>query len=1147
VTSTDLIRGDVLAIQRLLPTLLLLAWTSQAAAQSPIPSTPTEGSVTTEQIETAIEAVQARDGLDEELRGQIVDLLRDSQAQIQNKVASEAAAEAFEQSLETAPAETARLREQLETRATTTPTPAELGVSDGMALDQIEQLLSREAAALAGVQTRLAGLESEIETQADRPGIARQRLNEIRARLDELSVQINADPPPGESAILTDARKLNAELRRDARAAELRRLDQELLSNSVRLELRRAQRDVAAREAAEAQQRVDLLQALVNSQRQVSVQQAQAEAARAERAASGSHPEIRSIAQRNTKLINELPAIAAAIERTTERLAEVESAVQEIEQSLVRARQRLDVGGVSQAIGRLLVEERRNLPQVSQYRSEVRDRRRTLSEIGLAQVEIEEMRRDLSPLDPVIEDTMQAVADDVTDPGELAALRDQVRQLLVDRRAVLTQAGRTYTSYLRALSDLDVAQRRLLAATNEYRDFLDQHLLWIPSTGIIGAVTIVELGDAFSWLASPGAWMTVGRSLVDSLRSNALPAALMLLLLAALSVSRRPLNVRFKAINARVGRLSTDSIGLTLAALGLSLVRALPLPLLLWSSGVALEHSGTTHDLTLALSAALKVVAPMLYNLLLFRVVFARNGVARVHFGWQTDNLDVIRRQLDRLILVGVPLVALAVVSYASPDPVYRESLGRIAFIVFMLLLAFVIRPLSDPRKGSAAGYYQRRPDSWLSKLRWLWFVLEVGVPVGLALLAALGYLYTAATLTGHLIDTIWLVLTLVIVNLVILRWLALARRKIAWRQALEKRAARLAEKHDEGDAEHEPDEPAVERKPLDLDAVDQQTRRLSNAGLVFVGVVLGWGIWSGVLPALGVFEEISLWARPETIDGVETSVPVTLADLLLGLFVAGVTWIAAKNLPGLMEVAVLQRLDLQPGSGYTINTLLRYSVVTIGVISVLSIIGWNWSRIQWLVAALSVGLGFGLQEIVANFVSGLIILFERPVRVGDTVTVGELTGTVTRVRIRATTIRDWDRKEIIVPNKAFITEQVINWTLSDPITRIVVPVGVSYGSDVGLAHRVMQETLAKMPLVAEEPPPMVYFMGFGESSLDFNLYVYSRELSDRLPLMHAVHSEILEALRANGIEIPFPQRDLHLRSVDDQARIIGRPPPEHE
>ena len=343
-----------------------------------------------------------------------------------------------------------------------------------------------------------------------------------------------------------------------------------------------------------------------------------------------------------------------------------------------------------------------------------------------------------------------------------------------------------------------------------------------------------------------------------------------------------------------------------------------------------------------------------------------------------------------------------------------------------------------------------------------------------------------------------------------------------------------------ESESKTEGELPDVEIKPLDLDAIDQQTRRLVNAVLVFVGVLLGWGIWSDFVPALGILDQVSLWSRTVTLDGQEVSAPVTLADLLLALVVAAVTTIAAKNLPGLMEITVLQRMTLQHGSRYAINTLLRYVVTMIGAVAILNIIGWDWSRIQWLVAALSVGLGFGLQEIVANFVSGLVILFERPVRVGDTVTVGQLTGKVSRVRIRATTIIDWDRKEILVPNKAFITEQVINWTLSDPITRIVIPVGISYSSDVNLAHRVMEETLRNLPLVLDEPEPKVYFMGFGDSSLDFSLRVYSRELEDRLPLTHAVHKEILAALRRYGIEIPFPQRDLHVRSVSPDVKGFG-------
>jgi potassium efflux system protein len=382
------------------------------------------------------------------------------------------------------------------------------------------------------------------------------------------------------------------------------------------------------------------------------------------------------------------------------------------------------------------------------------------------------------------------------------------------------------------------------------------------------------------------------------------------------------------------------------------------------------------------------------------------------------------------------------------------------------------------------------------------------------------------------MLETIWRLLAFGVVYLIVLRWFALARRKLARQLAAEELQAKLAaeKSHSEGDSEG--DAPLATEPPLDIDEVDQQTKTLLRSVLVVITVFVVWSIWADMLPAFTVMDKVSLWGQTVTVDGAQVIVPVTLGNVALALLIAVVTSIVSKNLPGLLEIAILQRLTLEPGSRYAIKTLVRYVVVTTGTIWVLNIIGWNWSQIQWLVAALSVGLGFGLQEIVANFVSGLVILFERPVRVGDTVTVGQLTGTVSRVRIRATTITDWDRKEIIVPNKSFITEQVINWTLTDPITRIVVEVGISYGSDVELAHKVMAEVLSKLPVVLDDPPPKVYFTGFGDSSLDFTLHAYVRQLSDRLPMIDEIHRTIFKALREHGIQIPFPQRDLHIRST---------------
>jgi potassium efflux system protein len=193
---------------------------------------------------------------------------------------------------------------------------------------------------------------------------------------------------------------------------------------------------------------------------------------------------------------------------------------------------------------------------------------------------------------------------------------------------------------------------------------------------------------------------------------------------------------------------------------------------------------------------------------------------------------------------------------------------------------------------------------------------------------------------------------------------------------------------------------------------------------------------------------------------------------------------------------------------------------------------GIGWSSVQWLVAAMTVGLGFGLQEIFANFVSGIIILFERPVRVGDIVTVGGGTGTVTQIRMRATTITDSDRKEFIVPNKKFITDEVINWTLSDPITRVVIRVGIAYGSDIQLAHRLLLRAAKKHPLVVDEPEPTALFAGFGPSTLDFELRAFIPNRDAHATVLHDLNTAIDRSFRDAKIELAFPQQDLHIRSL---------------
>jgi potassium efflux system protein len=269
--------------------------------------------------------------------------------------------------------------------------------------------------------------------------------------------------------------------------------------------------------------------------------------------------------------------------------------------------------------------------------------------------------------------------------------------------------------------------------------------------------------------------------------------------------------------------------------------------------------------------------------------------------------------------------------------------------------------------------------------------------------------------------------------------------------------------------------------------------------------------------------------------------VAITLADLFRSVLIGLLTLALIRALPGLLEATLFRRAG--PGERYAYSTIIKYAVVLVGLAMAFDAIGIGWSSIQWLVAAVGLGLGFGLQEIFANFISGLIILFERPIRVGDTVSVGQVSGTVSRIRIRATWITAFDRKELIVPNKEFVTGQLINWTLSDAILRVSIPVGVAYGSDTDRVIEVLTQVARESRRVLRDPPPQALFLSFGDSSLSFELRVFVRNAEQLFPVRHDVHMGIDKAFREAGIEIAFPQRDLHLRSMPaDWRGPRGRP-----
>ncbi len=264
--------------------------------------------------------------------------------------------------------------------------------------------------------------------------------------------------------------------------------------------------------------------------------------------------------------------------------------------------------------------------------------------------------------------------------------------------------------------------------------------------------------------------------------------------------------------------------------------------------------------------------------------------------------------------------------------------------------------------------------------------------------------------------------------------------------------------------------------------------------------------------------------------------ISVTLGGVLLFLFSVWLAFWAAKTVRLVLQDEILPKVSLPRGVANSVSSLTYYAMVVLGLMVALAAAGFEVSQLAIVIGALSVGIGFGLQNVVNNFVSGLILMFERPIQPGDVVEVTGTSGKVREIGMRATTLTTFEGADVVVPNGALLNEKLINWTLSDMDRRIDVNVGVAYGSDPKRVLELLMEVTRSTPGIAELPAPAVLFVGFGASSLDFSIRSWTNNFGDWVKIRSDLHVRVYEALQQDGIEIPFPQQDLHLRSVSNTA-----------
>ena len=1104
--------------------------------------TPTTRPLTAEWIQSQIDELAANASLDAATRDQATAFYKTALSRLESARDSEAAAASFRESIETAPAELAALQAQ-QAPATGTngssATESSTQAFDAMPLADLELRLTKQKLDATAARKALSDMEDALRAMQARPAAARTEIQDENKQIADIDKSLSAPAPANEAAVVTAARQVSLRARRLAAAKHVDALEQELVSLQSRQDLLTAKRDRASADAGRIDKELDAIQKALNTKRQQEAQKQLAMAEQTRLEVARQHPILAEYAKQNAELSETWSTLDRRISKATRTQASIKLQQDQLAENEQSARQLLEIGAVGEEFGMFLRELRDKLPNTARVMEDVDDRERTIIAARLKRLRVQDQERLVVDVDAAVERIIAENPAVAALPAEsIDQLRSTLAELVIARKKTLTLLINGYGQLVKMLTEINADARELSTENAELDALLRERLLWLPSTSTAGSAWWADVVAGVRWLTDWSSWADAGKAAALRLRSFPFATALAVLVVVGLLTVRRRLRRRLTAIAGLLHRVSTDRFSATIEALGITILLTVPWPLLFGFVGVLVVTEREIAPFSAAIGRGLIDAAIVVLILRTFHTMCRRDGLFMAHFQWGQRTCIRLGRELRWLMHLEALATFVVSTCAATGDSIFSNGLGRLAFMIGSLGLAVFLYRVLQPTRGPAAAFVSA--SKMLGRFRHIWFPLCVAVPAGLGALAALGYYETASQVQSRVFASGWVGLVGLIVYAMAIRWLLVVQRRLAYRQAIERRdKARAAKAKEAAEPAGESVIPPVEEPEVDISAVSSQTRTLLRWA---VGMSVGfafWFIWSEMFPTVHVLDDMTLWTHAVTGPKGESIVPVSTWDVLMAVLTVILAVVAAKNLPGLIEMTVLQRLAVPSGTRYTIATVTKYIIVSVGLLTATGMLGADWSKMQWIVAALGVGLGFGLQEIVANFVSGLIILFEQPVRVGDLVTVGDRIGVVSRIRIRATTIIDPDNREVIIPNKAFITERVINWALNDPVTRIVILVGIAYGSDTIKAHRVLMETAKANPMVLDTPAPMVLFMGFGDSALNFEVRAYVRDIANRIPLTHELHMAIHAALRDNNIEIPFPQRDIHVRSAEALTPIM--------
>ena len=1026
----------------------------------------------------------------------------------------------YEQAVLQAKDRLASLRQEQQQVASQTPT-----IDPNASAQELENQLMVLTARQSSLQSQIDSLVQQKATLNNRPIAISEELRNSREALDttlealsQVSTQ-NDEPGARATRLALQAKRLSSE-------AQISLLEHEGATIPARLSLVDGHLSLLNTQYNTLKQQIELGQKQLANRR---ARQAAKVLATARQYVEQSQDSayLQEKANNVLDLANQLNELATDSPKLNNNIAHLRQQRQNLQQSAQTVDSVLLTGQITDELGVLLHRLRAGLPQEQPLTNRLEQIDEQTVHLQLNLILWQDKLRETSD-NPASNTTANANIGS-EEPDQLSeAQLALLAEITQSEQQLLTLLLDAANEMLDQLGAEKLVLSEVKSKTKELKTLLDRRLIWLPSYTRLSDNVLHNLAMSIDWYANPAAWWQVGKDFWQGVVKLPLLSIAVLFIASAIFFLRPILKSSLLRLTKQVGNVGRDTYWATPLALLETLILALPLPLLIGATAGLITIGSGTGRFSLAIATALAAVSSLSLTLLFFRSLCRRNGIFAGHFGWS----NAAREKLGHVLTLFVWYQGVATLVFASAmasnQLELRYGIAIVAFIAMSVGIALFNLAFFKPKSGIAASIVGRNNRTLLSGAV---FFFMVSAPLLIGLLPLIGFFDTAVELQTRLFQSCVVLIFVAIFYGILLRMFAVAYRRYLLSKTKIRRAKqeqqRAQQQLNEATGDAVPIAPSYELPDNQQAMVKMRRTAFWIAASLFVTGL--WLIWLPLLPALGIVNEIVLWHKTVQIDGIAVSEGVTLWNIIVSVALIIGGFIGAGNAKNILELSYFQRVSLDAGARYAAVTIFSYVILGVSVIIGLSQLGIDWSKLQWIVAALGVGLGFGLQEIVANFVSGLIILFERPVRVGDTVTIGNLSGTVSNIKIRATTITDFENREVLLPNKSIITENVINWTLGNATTRILLKIGVAYGSDTRKVRELLMQVLENHPDVLSHPAPSVFFINHGESSLDFELRIFVDAPSKRLPVTHEINTLINEALTREGYEIPFPQRDIHI------------------